>query len=81
MIKHEHTESSQKNFLKLEERILNINDSLLNKANDFRKMLYQLTIANKPTLIVATGGSKVVAYYLQLIIERLRTDGIICEVI
>lgn len=81
MIKHEHTESSQKNFLKLEERILNINDSLLNKANDFRKMLYQLTIVNKPTLIVATGGSKVVAYYLQSIIERLRTDGIICEVI
>lgn len=81
MIKHEHTESAQINFSKLEERILNINDCLLNKSNDFRKMLYQLTIDNKPTLIVATGGSKVVAYYLQLIIERLGINGIICEVI
>ncbi|MBQ4263289.1 MAG: hypothetical protein IJB83_03475 [Bacilli bacterium] len=44
-------------------------------------MLYQLTIDKNPTLIIATGGSKVVAYYLQLIIERLGIDGIICEVI
>lgn len=78
MIKHEHTESSQKNFSELEERILNLNNHLLNKANYFRKMLYQLAIDNKPTLIVATGGSKIVAYYLQLIIEKLE---IICEVI
>lgn len=81
MIKHTHTEPSEINFSKLEKRILSINDPLLNKANDIRKMLYQLTINNKPTLIVATGGSKVVAYYLQLIIERLGTNGIICEVI
>ncbi len=81
MIKHTHTESSEINFSKLEERILSINDPLLNKANDIREMLYQLTIGNKPILIVATGGSKVVAYYLQLIIERLGIDGIICEVI
>ena len=81
MIKHTHTEPSQINFSKLEERILNINDPILNKANDIREMLYQLTINNKPTLIVATGGSKVVAYYLKSIIERLRIDGIICEVI
>lgn len=81
MIKHTHTEPSQINFSKLEERILSINDPLLNKANDIREMLYQLTINNKPTLIVATGGSKVVAYYLQLIIERLGIDGIICEII
>lgn len=81
MIKHMHTESSKINFSKLEERILSINDPLLNKANDIREMLYQLTIGNKPILIVATGGSKVVAYYLQLIIERLGIDGIICEVI
>jgi hypothetical protein len=44
-------------------------------------MLYELIIENKPTLIMATGGSKVIAYYLQLIIERLRFNGIICEVI
>ena len=59
---------------------LSIQDAL-NKANDIREMLYQLTINNKPTLIVATGGSKVVAHYLQSIIERLGIDGIICEVI
>lgn len=81
MIKHTHTEPSEINFSKLEKRILSINDPLLNKANDIREMLYQLTINNKPTLIVATGGSKVVAYYLQLIIERLGTSGVICEVI
>ena len=81
MIKHTHTEPSEINFSKLEKRILNINDPLLNKSNDIREMLYQLTINNKPTLIVATGGSKVVAYYLQLIIERLGTNGVICEVI
>ena len=81
MIKHTHTESSKINFSKLEERILSINDPLLNKANDIREMLYQLTINNKPTLIVATGGSKVVAHFLQSIIERLGINGIICEVI
>lgn len=81
MIKHTHTEPSEINFLKLEKRILNINDPLLNKSNDIREMLYQLTINNMPTLIVATGGSKVVAYYLQSIIERLGINGIICEVI
>lgn len=81
MIKHTHTETTQINFSKLKERILSINDPILNKSNDIREMLYQLTINNNPTLIVATGGSKVVAYYLQLVIERLGIDGIICEVI
>lgn len=81
MIKHEYTEPSQINFLKLEERILNINDPTLNKSSDFRKMLNKLMIDSKPTILLATGGSKVVAYYLQLIIEKLGTDGIICEVI
>lgn len=81
MIKHTHTEPSEINFSKLEKRTLSINDPLLNKANDIREMLYQLTIDNNPTLIIATGGSKVVACYLQLIIERLGINGIICEVI
>ncbi len=81
MIKHIHTEEAKINFSKLEERILAINDPILGKFNNFREMLYELTIENKPTLIMATGGSKVVAYYLQLIIERLGLTRIICEVI
>lgn len=81
MIKHTHTEDSELNFSKLEERILQVNDSNLGKYNDIREMIYELTIESKPTLIMATGGSKVIAYYLQLMIERLELTGIICEVI
>ena len=81
MIKHTHTEPTEFNFSKLEERIMQVNDPYLGKYNDIREMLYGLTIDNKPTLIMATGGSKVIAYYLQLIIERLGLTGIICEVI
>lgn len=81
MIKHIHTEPTKVNFSRLEERIMAINDPFLGKFNNVREMLYELTIENKPTLIMATGGSKVIAYYLQLIIERLGFTGIICEVI
>lgn len=81
MIKHTHTEPTELNFSKLKERIMQVNDPCLGKYNDIREMLYDLTIDNKPTLIMATGGSKVIAYYLQLIIERLGLTGIICEVI
>lgn len=81
MIKHTHTEPTELNFSKLGERIMQINDPYLGKYNDIREMLYELTIDNEPTLIIATGGSKVIAYYLQLIIERLGLTGIICEVI
>lgn len=81
MIKHTHTEPAELNFSKLGERILQVNDPYLGKYNDIREMLYELTVDNEPTLIMATGGSKVVAYYLQLIIERLGLTGIICEVI
>lgn len=81
MIKHNYTESTKINFSKLEERIMEINDPTLGKYEDIREMLYELTIQNNPTLIMATGGSKVVAYYLQMIIERIRPIGIICEVI
>ena len=81
MIKHTHTESTKINFSKLEERIMAINDPLIGKFNNVRKMLYKLAIENKPTLIIATGGSKVIAYYLKLIIERLGFTKIICEVI
>lgn len=81
MIKHTHTEPTEFNFSKLEERIMQVNDPYLGKYNDIREMLYELTIDSKPTLIMATGGSKVIAYYSQLIIERLGLTGIICEVI
>lgn len=69
MIKHTHVEPSQ--ITKLKELILSINNSLLNKANCIREMLYQLKIDNNPTLIMAKGESKVAVYYLQVIIERL----------
>lgn len=81
MINHKYTENMEINFRKLEERILAINDLKLNRANDFREMIYHISIDNKPTLIVATGGSKIVAYYLQLVLERLGFDRVICEVI
>ena len=81
MIKHTHTEPTEINFSKLESRIMAINDPFFGKFNGVRDMLYELVIENKPTLIRATGGSKVIAYYLHLIIERLSSDGIICEVI
>lgn len=81
MIKHIYTESTKVNFSKLESRIMAINDPFLGKFNNVREMLYELTIENKPILIMATGGSKVIAYYLQFIIERLGVIGIISEVI
>lgn len=81
MSKHIYTEASKVNFSKLENRIMAINDPFLGKYNNIRELLYELTIENKPTLIMATGGSKVVAFYFQLIIERLKQTGIICEVI
>ncbi len=80
MIKHMYTEPMELNFSKLKERIMAINDPDLGKFNDIREMLCELSCEGEPTLIMATGGSKVVAYYLQSIIERL-ADGVICEVI
>ena len=79
MIKHAHTENAKLNFSKLEERIKQINDPYLGKYNDIRKMLLELANSSKPVLIMATGGSKVIAYYLQLVIEKL--IGNICDVI
>ncbi len=81
MIKHEFTELTEINFSKLEERIMQINDPYLGKYNDVRKLLQELMINGKPTLVMATGGSKIIAYYLQLIIEKLGPSGMICEVI
>lgn len=78
---HHYTEKMEINFSKLEERLWQINNPVLGKYNDIGKMIYDLNKDGGATLIMATGGSKIVAYYLQMIIERLGTTGIICEVI
>ena len=52
MIKHTHTEPTKLNFSKLEEKVMQVNDPYLGKYNDIREMLYELTIDNKPTLIL-----------------------------
>ena len=46
MVKHTHTEPTELNFSKLEERIMQVNDPCLGKYNDIREMLYGLTIDN-----------------------------------
>lgn len=72
MIKHTHTETTAINFAKLEERLLQINDP---------KWLTYLTFKGfreGPNLIVATGGSKAVAYFLKIYLE---SKGDLCEVI
>lgn len=79
MIKHVHTEPTNINFSKLEERITSLNDPTLGKYNKIRELLYEITSKKEPPLIMATGGSKAVAYYLQLILEKL--GHTICEVI
>jgi glucosamine 6-phosphate synthetase-like amidotransferase/phosphosugar isomerase protein len=85
MIKHEYTENSEINFLELEERI-----KLINKPEQFtfwqfqRKLLDGYFLENfsaeeiGPILIMATGGSKAVAYFLQMLLEKV---GMISEVI
>ena len=73
-------QTTKENFYRLENRLLSINSNLDN-INAMREMIYGLVVSDKPTLIMATGGSKVVAYYLQLLLERLWPTGIICEVI
>ena len=82
MIKHTYTEPTELNFSKLETRIMQVNDPYFGKYRDIEKMLLKLVENNfSSTLVVATGGSKVIAYYLQSIIERLSFKGHICEVI
>lgn len=81
MIKHRNTETTEINFSKLKERIMAVNHPDFTKVEEMREMLYGLIVDGGPTLIMATGGSKVVAYYLQLILERIRFSGIISEVI
>lgn len=73
-------QTAKENFDKLEERIISINSNNYN-VNCMREMIYSLACSGKPTLIMATGGSKIVAYYLQFLLERIVYDGVICEVI
>ncbi len=81
MNKNNYTEPAELNFSKLEERILQINNPEIGKYQDAKKLLDDLISDGKQVLIIATGGSKVVAYYLQLIIEKLGKKNITCEVI
>ena len=68
------------NFNKLESRILAINSDF-NNLEDMREMINDLERNKGYTLIMATGGSKVVAYYLQSLLERIGWFGEVCEVI
>lgn len=74
---HTHTESAEKNFKKLEERLLQINDPNLFTNFQFSKQAGHL-FRNVPTLIVATGGSKTAAFYLKMFLE---TNETLCEII
>lgn len=76
MINHKNTEEAKTNYLKIEERLFQINDpkSLTNFGFSRREYIFK----NGPILIVATGGSKAAAYYLKMFLESL---GTLCEVI
>lgn len=75
MIKHTHTEKADINFHQLEERLCYANTHI-NKAME--KMEEVVAALEGPTLLMATGGSKCVAYYLQSILDY---RGIISEVV
>ena len=57
MIKHTHTEPTELNFSKLEERIMQANDPSLGKYNDIREMLYELT---RSSFLIKTYFSRLV---------------------
>jgi len=80
MIKHEHTEPAKINFSKLGERLIKINSNktYLRFLHDFWLPIIKEDSIKTQTLIMATGGSKVAAYYLQNILE---SKEIITEVI
>lgn len=77
-MEHRYSNNAEYNFSTLERRILEINNPELGKYNEVRKMIRSIIKSNNPSLIMATGGSTTVAYYLQLILED---NGVICEVI
>lgn len=75
MLQHIYTETTEINFSKLEERLVQINRKDL-PVSFYKQLTY--FFKGMPTLIVATGGSIVVAYYLKQLLE---SKNIICEVI
>lgn len=77
MIEHKHTETTEINFSKIEERLFQVNNRISLTNFQFSKQLEDL-FRNIPTLIVATGGSKAAAYYLKMFLEG---RGTLCEVI
>ena len=76
-MKHIELETTETNFSKLEERLFQINNPDISTNFNFSRNLASLS-RKIPTLIVATGGSKAVAYYLKLFLE---SNGTLCEVI
>ena len=73
-------ENAKTNFDKLESRLLAINSDKKN-ANDMSELIYSLVAGDRTSLIMATGGSKVVAYYLQMLVEAFGGKGLISQVI
>ena len=71
---HYYIENSFINFSKLESRLLTVNDPLLGH-HDIRNVILSI---DTPTLLLATGGSRVVAHFLKHILE---SNNVICEVI
>lgn len=81
MIEHKHTDKTEVNFSKLEERLMCINDeNLLTNFQFYRRLWWMMREETKPVsiLVVATGGSKACAYYVKLFLEHF---GYIAEVI
>jgi len=76
MINHKHTEETEINFSKIEERLLQINDPNLYTNFQFSRNGYMFK--KGPILIVATGGSKATANYLKMFLESREE---LCEVI
>lgn len=81
MIKHQYTEPAETNFQKLEERLMQINYEKQFTYFQFLRNLWNplLNKKNIPTLIMATGGSKAVAYYLKMIMENNKLHAEVIE--
>lgn len=76
MIEHKNTDNSEINFGKLEERILSVNTEenifKLRNLTKYINLAEEYSPKTPTILIVATGGSMTVAYYLKLILEKKR---------
>lgn len=72
---HTYTEEGNINFSKLKNRVLTANNKMDKLADEVAKIISNI---KEPTLIVATGGSTVVAEYLKKVLEKY---NVICEVV